>query len=335
MKVGVFGAGAIGCFVGGRLIEAGHDVVLVGRMAAEVAEHGLTLTDYLGLRLVLPPDRVRYVADAGALADRDAVLVTVKSAATAGAGRELAEVVPPGALVVSFQNGVGNADTLRAALPGRRVLAGMVPFNVLRQPRAHFHNGTSGPLELERKGGAGAELARALEEAGFGVVLHDDMRRVMWSKLLFNLNNSLNALAGVPVREQLSDARHRRIMAAVVREALGCLRAAGIKPIRIGRMIPRIAPAVLSLPDWLFFRVASTMVKIDPTARSSMWQDLDRGRPTEIDQLNGEIVRLGAKHGVPTPVNRAVCDLVRDAERAGKGSPRLSAPELQAAIGVA
>jgi 2-dehydropantoate 2-reductase len=164
------------------------------------------------------------------------------------------------------------------------------------------------------------------------VVLHRDLARVQWSKLLVNLNNSLNALSGVPIREQLSDLRYRKAMSCVVREALGCLNAAGIKPIRIGRLIPKLAPAVLSLPDWLFFRVAAAMVKIDPAARSSMWQDLERGRPTEVDYLNGEIVRLGEKHGVPTPVNRAVCELVHAAERAGKGSPRLAAGELLAAI---
>src|SRR5512143_3763943 len=145
MKVGVFGAGAIGCYLGGRLVAAGHDVVLVGRLAAEIAEHGLSLTDYQGERIVLSD--VRYVADAAALADREVVLVTVKSTATAGAAAELARVLPAATTVVSFQNGIGNAAILRSALAGRDVVAGMVPFNVVRKQRGHFHNGTSGPLE--------------------------------------------------------------------------------------------------------------------------------------------------------------------------------------------
>lgn len=328
MRIGVFGAGSIGCFVGGRLLAAGHDVVLVGRMGAEVAAHGLTLSDWGGRRWRVPA--VRYEAEAGSLGDREAVLVAVKSPDTAAAAATLAPTLAPGTVVVSFQNGVGNVEVLRAGLPACTVLAGMVPFNVIRQGEGRFHNGTSGPLELERRAGAEQPLVAALADAGFEVVLHDDLARTQWSKLLVNLNNPLNALAGVPLREQLGDREHRRVMAAVVREAMGCLRAAGIRPVRIGRMIPSLAPFVLSLPDWLFFRIASTMVKIDPAARSSMWEDLARGRPTEVEHLNGAIIRLGEQHGVPTPLNRRVRELVLAAE--GRGSPGLDGAALRAAV---
>lgn len=332
MRIGVFGAGSIGCYLGGRLIAAGEDVVLVGRLTSEVKAHGLTLTDYTGARVALTPAQVRYVDAVAALADCDAVLLTVKGTATAAAAAALAPVVKPAAVVVSCQNGVTNADCLRAALPGRAVLAGMVPFNVVHQGNGHFHNGTSGPLELERGSSATAELRQALQHAGFMVVLHDNLRAVQWSKLLINLNNAVNALAGVPLREQLGNRGYRLVMADVVREGLSCLRAAGIKPVRLGRLVPSLAPVALSLPDWLFFRVAAAMVKVDPRARSSMWEDLDRRRTTEIELLNGEIVRLGEKLGVATPLNRKLCELVHAAERDQRGSPQLSAQALRAAL---
>lgn len=332
MKLGVFGAGSIGCYLGGRLIAAGQEVILVGRMASEVKAHGLTLTDYTGARTGLAPAQVRYLDDARALANCDAVLVTVKGTATEEAGAALAPVVKPGAVVVSFQNGVTNADRLRAALPGRLLLAGMVPFNVVHKGSGLFHNGTSGPLELERGSPVTAELQQVLQQAGFAVVLHSDLRAVQWSKLLINLNNAVNALAGVPLREQLADRGYRLVMAGVVREGLSCLRAAGIKPVRLGRLLPSLAPTVLSLPDWLFFRVAAAMVKVDPAARSSMWEDLDRHRLTEIEMLNGEIIRLGEKHGVVTPLNRKLYDLIRIAERDRRGSPQMSAQVLRAAL---
>ena len=109
------------------------------------------------------------------------------------------------------------------------------------------------------------------------------------------------------------------IMAASMREGLAVVRAAGIRTARVGRMIPSVAPFVLSLPDAVFFRIAATMVKIDPQARSSMLDDLMQKRVTEIDFLNGEIVRLGDKYGVPTPVNRAIIALVKDAEAKRQG----------------
>src|SRR5689334_2125962 len=130
MKIGILGAGAIGCFVGGRLIAAGHDVVLVGRLGDEIRASGLELTDYAGGHVKLAPEEVRYVAEPAALAETSAVLVTVKSAATEDAARPLAPILPANVPVVSFQNGVSNPQRLRAVLPDHPVLAGMVPFNV-------------------------------------------------------------------------------------------------------------------------------------------------------------------------------------------------------------
>src|SRR6185503_10955321 len=99
------------------------------------------------------------------------------------------------------------------------VLAGMVPFNVLRQDGARFHQGTSGKLALERGRGS-APLAEALTRAGLPAEAHDDMQGVLWGKLLVNLNNSVNALAGVPIKEMLASRGYRRIMADCAREGL-------------------------------------------------------------------------------------------------------------------
>ena len=330
-KIGILGAGAIGCYLGGRLVASGSDVVFAGRMGNEIAEHGLTLTDYLGGRFELKPAQVAYSADPATLASCDVVLVTVKSMATKDAARPLADLLAPRAIVISFQNGVSNADALRRVLPDQRVLAGMVPFNVLRGPKAHFHLGTSGPLAIEEAPFA-TPAADALRRAGLRVDVHPNIRGILWSKLLFNLNNSVNALSGLPLREQLSVRSYRRVTAKSITEGLACLAAARLKPVSVGRMIPRLAPSILSLPNVLFFRIAATMVSIDPEARSSMWDDLDRRRVTEIDYLNGEIVRLAERLGIDVPVNRMICELVRAAEEAKNGSPRLDADELLARV---
>jgi 2-dehydropantoate 2-reductase len=97
-------------------------------------------------------------------------------------------------------------------------------------------------------------------------------------------------------------------------------------------MVPALAPFVLSLPNWAFLRVAAAMVKVDPKARSSMLDDLERGRPTEIDYLNGEIVTLADRRHVPVPVNRRIIDLVKKATAAGPGSPRIPSAELLALL---
>jgi 2-dehydropantoate 2-reductase len=322
-RIGIFGAGSIGCYLGGRLAAAGADVVLVGRLGLA---DGFSVVDLAGRTLRVRP---RYETEVAALADRDVVLVTVKSPATETAGRQLAGVLRDDAIVVSFQNGVSNPEVLRAGLGGRRVAAGMVPFNVVHTPGS-FKQTTSGPLGLETAAGPG--LIAALRATGLELDVVDDLRPIGWSKLLLNLNNSVNALAGLPIREELGQWRYRRVFALAVGEGLRVLRAAGVRPARVGRMIPMIVPAVLSLPDLLFLRVAATMVKIDPAARSSMLDDLERGRRTEIEFLNGELIRLGERFAVATPVNRKIRELVRAAEASGKGSPKLGAAELLAAV---
>jgi 2-dehydropantoate 2-reductase len=319
------GAGAIGCYLGGRLQAAGVKTLLVGRPAlvAEVAADGLALSDYRGWQRRVP---IAVGTAVAALADCEVVLVTVKGGDTSSVAALLAPVLRRGTVVVSFQNGVNNPEVLRAALPDCRVVAGMVPFNVLRRDGAHFHQGTSGTLAVERTE-AVAPLVAALVGAGLACAVHDDMRGVLWGKLLVNLSNAVNALAGVPIKEMLGVRDYRRVMAACVREGLVALRAAGIRPQLDVALPPRLLPGVLTLPDALFSLVARPMIRIDAQARSSMWDDLERGRKTEIEALNGEVVRLAARVGTAAPVNAAVVQLVHAAE--GSRSPGLGAAELR------
>jgi 2-dehydropantoate 2-reductase len=157
------------------------------------------------------------------------------------------------------------------------------------------------------------------------------IKEILWSKLLMNLNNSINALAGVPLVEELSQRGYRKVLAASMREGLTALKRAGITSARLVKISPSWMPFMLSLPDWMFTRLAGAMLNIDPTARSSMWEDLERHRQTEIDYLNGEIVMLAEAYDLDAPVNRKIIALVKEAEKAGGGSPKMSAEQLLAA----
>ncbi|GAA3090891.1 2-dehydropantoate 2-reductase [Kribbella aluminosa] len=311
--IAVYGAGGIGCYVGGRLAATGTPVTFVGRprTADEVAAHGLRLTDYLGADLQVAD--VRFETTPAGAAGADLVLVTVKSAATSQAADELAEVLPPDAVVVSFQNGVRNAEVLRSRLPSQVVVAGMVPFNVLNRGGGVFHQGTEGKLDVQRDP-ALAPYAEAFERAGLPLTQHDDVLPVQWSKLLLNLNNPINALSNLPLRDELSQRAYRRCLAAAQAEALELLAAAGIRPAQLLAVPMQRFPAVLRLPDFLFRRLASKVLAVDPLARTSMWEDLEAGRPTEIDYLNGEVVRLAASLGRTAPVNAKLVSLIREAE---------------------
>jgi 2-dehydropantoate 2-reductase len=119
-----------------------------------------------------------------------------------------------------------------------------------------------------------------------------------------------------------------------MREALMVLKQSEIRPIGSGGMRPNMAPFILSLPNFLFLRVASRMIRIDPQARSSMWQDLQQGRKTEIDYINGEIVALAKKNRLYAPINSEITDLIKEVETQGGGSPKMPAIEMAKRLGI-
>lgn len=328
----ILGAGAIGCYVGGRLAAAGQAVTLVGRPRGiePLAAHGLTVSDLDGFEAHLPPSRLRLAASLQGVPGTEPaiVLLCVKGGATIAAAREIAACCPPGTPVVSLQNGVDNMARISTAAPQMQVLAGMVPYNVVMPDANHVHRATSGRLQLARSE-ITARMLPIFEAAGLAVDLVDDMRPVQWGKLLLNLNNPVNALSGLPLREQLMNRDYRTVLAALQQEALAAMTRAGIKPARVTSAPPRALPWILRLPDWLFKRVAARMLRIDASARSSMWTDLQQGRSTEIDDLCGAVVRLAAAQGTPAPCNAALCRLLAQHQK----GRHWSGPELRRAVG--
>ena len=333
-RIAILGAGSIGCHLGGHL--APHaDVTLIGRPSVlDTLADGLTLTAAGRPPRRVPLDRLTLSTTPDAAAGADYVLVTVKSAATGAAGRELAEHLGPDGTVVSFQNGLHNPGILRGILGQHTVLAGMVPYNVLQTEPGTFHQGSAGSLMLD-DAPAAAPLLAALTRAGLPVQARRDMREVQHAKLLMNLNNAVNALSGLPLRDQLGGRDYRRCLALCQDEALAAFRADGVRTARLGPLPAGITPRLLRLPDPLFHRLAATSLRIDAQARSSMWEDLERGRPTEIDALQGEVVAVAARHGLTAPVNARLAALVRTAETAATRAPAWTGPALLAELGSA
>lgn len=317
MTICIYGAGVIGCYTGGRLAATGTDVVFIGRerIASQIEAHGLTATDWRGGELRV--ERPRFETAPEAAAEADVVLVTVKSAATAEAARELAPLLRPGTVVVSFQNGLRNTEVLREHLPEATVLPGMVGFNVVGRGEGRFHCAVSGALEAQEHEALSA-LAPAFERAGLELSLHADLTGVQASKLLLNLNNAINALSGLPLKAELAERDFRRCWALTQREGLAAFAAAGIAPAKILPLPPRWMPALLNTPDAVFTRAAARMLAIDPLARTSMAYDLDAGRLTEVDYLNGEITALAERRGTAAPANERLVELVHDAENGGR-----------------
>lgn len=320
-SIGIMGAGAIGLYVGGILAASRANVVFAARgRTLEALTRGLAITRIGGFKAELKPGQYS-VGTVQALAECDVILFATKSGDTSVAARELSEVLRPGATVISLQNGVGNAEVLKTELPGHGIVSGIVPFNVVRLSPNAVHCAMEGAIQIGPSA-ASESIARLAAGSVLDIVVRDDIEAVLWGKLLLNLNNGLNVLSGVPLRAQFEDPGYRQVLAMAMDELLVALDAGQIPMIGATRTNPRLIPKVLRLPTWLFRLAARQQLKMDDTARSSSWDDLQAGREPETRFLNGAVVRLAESQGRSAPVNALICQLVDEAF-AAKKSPRM------------
>ena len=327
LKVVIAGSGSIGCYVGGMLASGGANVHFFARqrIAEDITQNGLTLSDWTGRTEKLTTQQFGVSIEKTVLKDADLILVCVKSKDTALMAQTIKESGNTQATIFSLQNGVGNTQEIRQELPSHTVLTVMVPYNVVYQQGGIFHCGTEGSLYCQAH-----QKAKPLEvlakQAQLGFELKDDMASILWGKLLLNLNNPINALSGIPLKQQLETAGFRKILKQSMQEGLQVLKAANIAPGQVAAIPMFLVPIFLSLPNWIFKRVAHKMLAMDPLARSSMWEDLQSKRPVEVDYINGEIVKLGKQFNIMTPMNTRLINMVKEAQKSGNGSPNL-APE--------
>ncbi|NNE58223.1 MAG: 2-dehydropantoate 2-reductase [Hellea sp.] len=334
LKVAVFGAGSIGCYLGGYLLSAGCQVVLYGRekIKWEIDLKGLVLTHYKRKPIQIPQGQIDFRLKYDDLEMADIILVCVKSQDCEEAADLLRHKAGPGALLVSCQNGVRNAQTLEA-VTGRRALGAIVPFNVTSIRRGEFHSGTEGDLMIEQDPDERlSTMVKAFRKSGMGVKTTPHIRDYQWGKLLINLNNALSALSGDTLRAGLSQKPYRQVLASMIEEGLNVCRGAGINPQTFGKVSISKTIKILRLPDLLFQVVMNRIMKIDENARSSMLDDLEAGKKSEVDFLQGEIVGLARATGQYAPINSVILAEVQQAFRIHQ-SPKMSGSELLALLG--
>jgi 2-dehydropantoate 2-reductase len=291
LQVTVLGAGAVGCYFGGMLARAGHRVSLVGRPAHVEAIR----RDGLRMQTKMFDEQVRLeaVTTVAESAAADVVLFCVKSMDTEAAGGELKAVLRPDTLVLCLQNGVDNAERLRAVLPEHDVAAAVVYVATEMAGPGHLRHHGRGELVIEPARGAQA-LAQALAAAGVPTEISPDVRGALWFKLVLNsAYNAISAIAQKPYGECMPGPGIREVMRDVVEECLAVAAAEGVK-------LPSDPRAAVD-------KLAASM----PTQYSSTAQDMARGKPTEIDFLNGYVVRRGEALGIATPANRVLWALVK------------------------
>jgi len=295
MKIAIIGAGAVGCYYGAMLALAGHHVVLVGRASfvEAVTQHGLIL-EKDGKRLVA---QVEASSNPSAVTGAEMLMVCVKSGDTEQVGKEIAPYLDPKCRVLSLQNGVSNAETL-SDIFGQSVLPVVVYVaSRMIEPGIVRHEGRG---DLELSGQNAMDIADILNTAGIETRISKDVMTSLWAKLVINCAiNPLSAITRSPYGKLAAQEGIPNLMEDIAREALAVARAEGIH-----------------VPDNVFETIRSIPVTM-AGQYSSTAQDLMRGKQTEIDFLNGEIVKRAAKHAIAVPINRTLMLLVKSAEGSG------------------
>lgn len=290
LSIAVMGAGAVGCYYGAMLARERHDVVLIGRPqhVEAVQRSGLRLQTAAFDEHV----RVRGSTEPHAARGAGLVLFSVKSPDTERAGTALAPHVERGAAIVTLQNGVDNAERLAATL-GREVIPAVVYVAVEMAGAGHVRHHGRGELVLGR-GARAEEIAASFRAAGVPVETSENVAGALWAKLIVNCAyNALSAITQLPYGKLVQEPNVPAVMSDIVDECLAVARAARV--------------AVPGDMHEAARRIAQTM----PGQYSSTAQDLARGKKSEIEHLNGYVVRKGAALGVPTPANRTLLALVK------------------------
>lgn len=299
MKIAMMGAGGVGGFFGGRLARAGFDVSFIARgpHLAAMRAHGLAIENEPQGDIHVP--RVRVTDDPATLGRVDIVILSVKLWDTETAARQIVPLVGPETGIVSLQNGVIKDDILRRQFGDAAVMGGVgyVATHVSR-PGVIHQTGTMQRVVLGEYDGRKSARARflhdALQRAGVEAELSPDVRRAIWEKYVFLVGLSgATATMRMPIGPIRANAQARAFLLELMREAVAVGRAHGV-----------------GLPgDYAENRMAFAD-GLPPDMTSSMHHDLERGNPLEVNWLSGGVVQLGNAKGVPTPANRAVCDIL-------------------------
>ncbi|MCK9362937.1 MAG: 2-dehydropantoate 2-reductase [Syntrophales bacterium] len=306
MKIAVLGAGAMGCLYGALLAEAGESVTLLDVWEAHIQmirERGLTITSPNGDRNF----PLQAETDPRAIGKVDLVIVFVKSYHTREAMKGALSLLGEETIVFTVQNGLGNVEQLAEIAGEKRILAGTSGFGATMIAPGHIRHAGTGATTFGEPSGlktARIEQLRAIfETAGLNPVIAENLPGIIWGKLLVNVGiNPITALARIKNGQILEIPELTELMEKAVGEALEVSRRRGIRLAFAGDPLEHVK-AVMS----------NTKENI-----SSMRQDIERGRRTEIDFINGAIVREGAALGVPTPVNFTLTSLIKGLEEGAR-----------------
>ena len=302
MKIAIVGAGAMGSLFGSLLAEGGHAVWLYDVWQEHidaVIQNGVAIEFGGKTRQV----RLKAAADPLQIGESELVLIFVKATQTKAAAQTAARLAGSRGLVMTLQNGMGNAETIAQVVPPERILVGTTSHGSTMLKAGSIRHAGAGPTtvgmwaEGEKEFQQARQIADQLTRSGIETTAVKDVRPVVWDKLIVNIGiNAITALTGIKNGQILDLELTRELSRAAIEEAALVAQAQGIR--------------VRKDPATHVFKIAEATA----ANRSSMGQDVDHGRPTEIKALNGFVMRQADRMGIPAPVNRTLTALVQTVE---------------------
>ncbi len=304
MKICVLGAGALGSMIGGLLTEAGSEVCLIDTWTEHVdtmKRQGLRIREDSSERAV----KVQAATGCQAAGPADLVLVLVKSYHTKEAMKNAAPMMGDRTVVLSFQNGLGNEETLAEVVGREHVIGGRTFAGGVLLGPGHVMAGRKGkPTYIGELDGRSTErvdrIAGLFNQAGLETIVSSNIVGIMWDKLLINVaTGALSGITRLPYGELYQVTEVKECALEAVSEAIAVAKAMGVK-------------LTITDPPKIWLKAAENL---PPAFKASMLQDIEKGSRTEIESINGSVVRLGERHGIPTPVNRALVAGIKGIER--------------------
>ena len=316
MKYVVIGLGAIGSIIGGLLSKSGLNVELIGKknQIEKIVKKGIKI---YGIKESILVEKINASDDFSQVQDADVIFVCVKAQDTQNVADELKKYIKKSAIIISLQNGIRNSRILENTT-GNRSYSGVILFNALYSQR--------GEVTLTLKGGLIIEVdnyseniiksfIESLKKFDIKIKLENVIEGYLWSKLIVNLQNAVTTLTNQTVKESILNNDTRAIIIATMKEGLSVLDKSGITYETLPDIDPKKTISRLEVLNSALLRRGSQILKLNENARNSMWQSISRGRPTEIDYLNGEIVNLAIENNLNAPINTKLVELIKKAEK--------------------
>jgi 2-dehydropantoate 2-reductase len=317
----IFGAGLMGSYIGGALSAQGFQTTLICRVTSKSKlTLGLKLTDYQAHQAVLPKIDVLdvkelFISNAKVKVKKARFLwLTVTCTGIKQAVLDIAPLIDKNTLILCCQNGLGSDTQVRQSYPDNMILRVMVPFNVVEISPGHYHRSSEGKLTIEHTPASQAgitALVMSIHSELLPAQTTNNMSSLLWAKLQLSLSNSVNTLADIPVKAMLEQRGYRRVIALLMSELLQVADALEIKLPKVTAISAHKIPFVLRLPNFIFTRMANKMLEMDPNVRSSMWWDVSQGKPTEIEHINGAILKHAKTLNIACPANEKIIFLIR------------------------